>query len=236
MLTAAWKSSRRVPLARGQQPVIGVPASVQNIPDYLRTLQQTHLLPALFTTVVVVAAVGTTVVTAGPRVPAVTFTVTAVQSCRTPLESIYQDAATARDDALRDAADAQAFITDINQQANALQTDAATLPGAVSALQAASPPNSKYAALRTDCLVALRQAMTLLNEPTLHVSPPFPGSVSGIGLLRDGASYVTANPSTVSQVAPMVHQALDTALNNEQGLNNQLHSDAQQMQNDLLAP
>jgi hypothetical protein len=108
--------------------------------------------------------------------------------------------------------------------------------GAVSALQAASPPNSKYAALRTDCLMALRQAMTLLNEPTLHVSPPFPGSVSGIGLLRDGASYVTANPSTVSQVAPMVHQALDTALNNEQGLNNQLQSDAQQMQNDLLAP
>jgi hypothetical protein len=37
-------------------------------------------------------------------------------------------------------------------------------------------------------------------------------------------------------VAPFVHQTLDSALNGEQGLNNQLQLDAQNVQNDLLAP
>jgi hypothetical protein len=40
----------------------------------------------------------------------------------------------------------------------------------------------------------------------------------------------------LSQVAPIVHETLDSALNGEQGLNNQLLSDAQQIQNELLAP
>jgi hypothetical protein len=83
---------------------------------------------------------------------------------------------------------------------------------------------------------ALQQVITLLNTPTLPVSAPFPSTVSGIDLVRDASAFVTSNPSTVSQVAPVVHQALDTALNNETGLNQQLQSDAQQVQNNLLAP
>jgi hypothetical protein len=222
--------------ARGASLLLGVPASLQNLPDYLAILRQMHILSALFTTAVMVTAVSVTVVNDGPRVPAASFTVTAVQYCRTPLESIYHDAAAARDDALHDATDAQAFIADMNAHASALQADGATLSPAVSALQAASPPDSKYSALRTDCLQALQQAISLLNTPTVPVSPPFPRTVSGIDLVRDASAFVTSNPSTLFQVAPIVHQALDTALNNEVGLNQQLQSDAQQVQNNLLAP
>jgi hypothetical protein len=105
--TAEDKAEKRT---HGASVLLVAPATAQNVPDYMNVLQQLHILPGILTTVVVVSAVTVTVVNDGPRVPQATFTATAVQDCRIPLESIYQDASTARDDAGNDASSASQFI------------------------------------------------------------------------------------------------------------------------------